>query len=193
MDFYHGTIVGGITELHPYVGANLAEPCVYLTTSKQLALHYILDKKSRIGSSPMLNIGKDGILTFQPMFSGALEYLYKGLSGYLYHCTGSYPLYAESGVRTCAISTEPVAVKDVEFIEDVYEHIIEYAKYGTLIIEKYEELPRYRHDLIRGHVVRGIKNEKLLENPESPVARHYQEKWPKYWDEAKVLFQYDLL
>jgi hypothetical protein len=72
MEFYHGTTVGGITELQPFIGDNLKDPCVYLTTNKQLALHYILDKKNRIGSCPMLDIRSDGVLVFQEMFNGAL-------------------------------------------------------------------------------------------------------------------------
>ena len=41
MDFYHGTIVKGLTELSPFNSpySNLKDPLVYLTTSKQLALH----------------------------------------------------------------------------------------------------------------------------------------------------------
>lgn len=195
MDFYHGTIVGGLTELTPfaYSGSNLKEACVYLTTSKQLALHYILDRKNRIGSSPMLDIRKDGVLVFQEMFSGALEYIYKGLSGYIYHCVGDYKLNPDAKVITCVTSPAPVPVKDCEFIEDVYERIIEYAKYGMFIHEKYEELPRYRHDIIRGWVMRGIKENNLLNNQAHPECKLYQERWPQYWKEAEVLYQYGLL
>lgn len=114
MDFYHGTIVGGLTKLNPFVGDNLKEPCVYLTTSKQLATHYILDKKDRINSSPMLNIRDDGVLVFQEMFSGALECIYKGLSGYIYHCVGDYPFNSEAKVNTCATSKLPVDVLNVD-------------------------------------------------------------------------------
>lgn len=193
MDFYHGTVVGGLTELSPFVGANLKEPCVYLTTSKQLATHYILDKKGRINSGPMLDIRNDGVLVFQEMFSGALEYIYKGLSGYIYHCIGNYPLNNEAKVHTCATSNQPVSISDVDFVEDAYERILEYGKYETFIYEKYEELPRYRHDIIRGHVMRGIKDRKLIESPESADALFHQEKYPQYWKEAELLYKHGLL
>ena len=40
MDFYHGSIVGGLTELIPFAkgSSNLKEAAVYLTASKQLAI-----------------------------------------------------------------------------------------------------------------------------------------------------------
>ena len=43
MKFYHGSTIKGLTELRPHlpVGAHIQEPLVYLTSSKQLALHYI--------------------------------------------------------------------------------------------------------------------------------------------------------
>ena len=194
MDFYHGTIVGGRTELCPFTSpdTNLKEACVYLTTNKQLALHYIMDAKERPPKSPMLDIRKDGVLVFQEMFSGALEYLYKGLSGYIYHSVGDYEINKDSGVNTCATSPVPVPVKDFDYIDDVYEKIMEYKKYGMFIYEKYEELPRYRHDIIRGHVMRNIKKDDLLTSTTHPLHKLYQEKYPQYMKEAEVLNKYGL-
>lgn len=80
MTFYHGSVASGLTELRPQTSwySNLKEPTVYLTTSRQLALHYIWDLE-RIGvKCPMLDIREDGTLVFQEMFSGALEYFYRG-------------------------------------------------------------------------------------------------------------------
>jgi len=106
MDFYHGTTVGGLTELKPFNSqrSNLNESCVYLTNNKQLALHYIWDLSRCPMKSPMLDIRKDGTLVFQEMFSGALEFFYKGLSGYIYHCVGDYETSDEIGVIDCAKS-----------------------------------------------------------------------------------------
>jgi hypothetical protein len=46
MDFYHGTYFANLTELKPfnYQNTNLNESVVYLTTSRQLALHYIKER-----------------------------------------------------------------------------------------------------------------------------------------------------
>lgn len=194
MDFYHGTTIKGLTELRPIASqdSNLKKPCVYLTTSKQLALHYIWDKERCAVKSPMLNIKKD-VLIFQEMFSGALEYFYKGLSGYIYHCVGDYELNNDVGVNTCATSDEPVPVTDFEYVDDVYEKICEYEKQGKFIYEKYESLPQYRYDIIRGIVIRGIKRDDLLNNSSHPMYKFTQDKYPKYWREAEVLYKNGLL
>jgi hypothetical protein len=195
MDFYHGSRVGGLTQLRPYNSqySNLNEAVVYLTTNKQLALHYIWNTDKIPEKMPMLNIRKDGVIVFQEMFSNALSYFYKNLSGYIYHCIGNYLPNNEVGVFTSVISKDPVNVVDFEYISDVYERILEYEKYGTFIYEKFEELPQYRHDIIRGIVMRYIKKENLLKNSNHPMYYFYQEKYPKYWQEAIVLEEKNLL
>ena len=194
MEFFHGTTVGGLSELKPYASpfSNLKEPVVYLTTSRQLALHYIWDMK-RIGvKMPMLDIRNDGTLVFQEMFSGALEYFYKGVSGYIYRCIGDYEINSNVGVSTCAVSKTAVPVTDFEFIEDAYKSIISYGDKGTFIYERYEDLPQWRIDVIRGQIVRFIKRNNLLNDISAP-SRFIQEKFPQYWNEAKVLNDCGLL
>lgn len=195
MEYFHGSIVKGLSELKPNASeySNLKEPVVYLTTSRQLALHYIWDEK-RIGvKMPMLDIRKDGTLVFQEMFSGALEYFYRGVSGYIYRCIGDYEINTDTGVNTCATSKTPVPVVDFEYIEDVYERILSYGDKGTFIYERYEDLPQWRMDVIRGHIIRFIKRNNLVDNPSHPGCRFIQEKFPQYWKEAKALNDCGLL
>jgi len=195
LDFYHGSTVPGLNELRPFAlsESNLKEPVVYLSTSKQLALHYIWNLKKVPIKMPMLKIEKNGVLIFQEMFSGALEYFYKGLSGYIYHCIGNYEINNDTGVFTCATSKEAIPINDNEYIPDVLARILEYEKYGTFIYEKYESLPQYRYDIIRGLVLRLIKNDEILNHSDHPLSSFYQEKYPKIWEEAIVLFKHGLL
>ena len=195
MDFYHGTTVEGLTELRPFNSkhSNLNESCVYLTSNKQLALHYIWDLSRCPTKSPMLDIRKDGTLVFQEMFSGALAFFYKGLSGYIYHCIGDYEINDKIGVIECAKSNAPVPIMDYEYIDDVYERIMAYEREGKFIYEKFDSLPQYRHDIIRGIIVRNIKRDALLTNPDTPEARFVQEKYPTYWKETEVLSRHGLL
>ena len=195
MEYFHGTIKEGLTELKPNASpfSNLKEPLVYLTTSRQLALHYIWDDE-RIGvKMPMLDIRKDGTLVFQEMFSGALEYFYKEVSGYVYRCVGDYQLNSAVGVYSCATSNTAVPITDFEYIEDVYESIISYSDKGTFIYERYEDLPQWRIDIIRGHIIQFIKRNNLLNDIAHPSYKFIQEKFPQYWKEAQALNDYKIL
>ena len=193
MKYYHGSTVKGLTELRPHLpfGAHLQEPLVYLTTNRQLALHYIWDTQRLGVRMPMLDIRNDGILVFQEMFSGALEYFYKGVSGYIYHCEGDYP--ADPTVPTSVTTDTVVPIVDCEYINDVYEHILEYGTQGKFIYEHYENLPQWRIDVIRGHIIRFIKRNDLIVEENHPSRKFIMEKFPQYWAEARVLHNHNLL
>ena len=193
MDFYHGTQIGGLTELRPIASpsSNLKEAAVYLSTRRQVALHYASNYKKLPFSSPMLDI-KEDVLIYQEMYSGALELSCKDVSGYIYHCIGDYEMSEYHGVRSCAVSYVPVPVADVEYIDDIYEEIMQYQKQGKFVYEKYEELPQWRLDIIRGYVMRALKSD-ILNNPQHPHYLLFQEKFPKYWQEAEVLDKHGLL
>ena len=193
MKYYHGSTAKGLTELQPHlpVGGHSRQPHVYLTTSKQLALHYIWDTRRFGVKMPMLDIREDGTLVFQEMFSGALEYFYKGVSGYIYQCEGDYP--ADAAVPTSVISDTAVPIIDSEYIDDVYQHILEYEKQGKFIYEHYEDLPQWRIDVIRGHIIRFIKRNNLIVEHDHPSRKFIAEKFPQIWAEAKVLKEHNLL
>lgn len=144
MKFYHGSTTRGLTELLPHlpVGAHLQEPCVYLSKSRQLALHYIWDSQ-RLGDvkMPMLDVRKDGVLVFQEMFSGALAYLYKGVSGYIYHCERNYSGDDVPSAPSSVTVSSTVPISECEYVDDVYEHILQYEKQGKFIYEHYEDCP----------------------------------------------------
>ena len=115
MEYFHRSTIKGLTELKPFTSYyfNLKKPPVYLTTGKQLALHYIWDEK-RIGAKmPMLDIRKDGVLVFQEMFSGALENFYKGVSGYIYRCIGDYVFQKGIEPSREGISSSPANLPDL--------------------------------------------------------------------------------
>ena len=90
-------------------------------------------------------------------------------------------------------SHEPVPIADSEYVDDVYAKILEYEHHGTFIYEKYESLPQYRYDIIRGVIMRIIKNENVLQNEAHPYWAFFQEKFPQYWKEAVVLHHHELL
>ena len=192
---YHGTVIPGLKELRPFSSefTSLPDPVVYLTTSKQLALHYIWDMK-RIGvKMPMLKIQPDGVLIFQEMFSGALEYFYKGVSGYIYTCQGDFPMDSRVQIPFCTASDTTVPVTEYEYIEDVYAQIMRYQERGTFVYEKYESLPQWRIDIIRGTILRFIHRNQLLIKREHAASRFVMEKFPQYWKEAEILAAHGFL
>ena len=192
MTYYHGSIAEGLAELRPFASPYAAQPGerVYLTARRQVALFYIWDFYKLPIRTPMIDIREDKVV-FQEMYSGALASFYRGLSGFVYQCEGDFEELP--GLASCAFSRSAVPVTGVEAIGDVYEEILSYEKEGAFVYERYEELPDWRHDVIRGHVMREIRREDLLRRSDHPHAALFREKYPKYWKEAEVLDRHGLL
>lgn len=196
MRYYHGSTVPDLTTLQPFASphSHIKEPRVYLTTNRQLATHYIWDTERCPVRSPMLDVRDDGTLVFQEMFSGALAYFYKDLRGFIYRCEGDWPVLGVEGMPSGAMVDVPVPIVDVEVVEDVYDHIRSYEKEGKFRYERFEDLPQYRYDIIRGIVLRKIIQYNLLDTAaDSRHVAFVQDKFPRYWQEAKVLAREGLL
>jgi len=142
---------------------------------------------------PMLDIRKDGVLVFQEMFSGALSYLYKGVSGYIYSCEVDYPGDPVPCAPSSIAVSSTILISECEPVEDVYSNILEYEKQGRFIYEHYEDLPQWRIDLIRCQILRRIKRYNLLEDTSHSSRAFIQKCFPRYWEEARALHEYDLL
>ena len=195
MKLYYGSTVEGLKELRPHIplGAHSPKPLVYLSPTRQLALHFIWDTQRLGVKMPMLEIRKDGTVVFQEMFSGALEYLYKGVGGYIYTCEADYePSEDFLSQSSIAVDTE-VVFTGCEHIEDVYKHILQYADQGKMICERYENLPQWRIDLIRGQILRRIKRYDLINDAGHPSRNFIKNSFPQYWAEAKILSEHGLL
>ncbi|MDR0948538.1 MAG: hypothetical protein LBM69_03360 [Lachnospiraceae bacterium] len=107
---------------------------------------------------------------------------------------GDYKLNPSAGVVTTATSDTPVPVSDFEFIPDVYTTILSYAEEGKFIRERYEDLPNYRRDIIRGYVYRWVAGNKAYVNdPNDEGYRFYSTHYTEFWREAKVLHENGLL
>jgi len=111
----------------------------------------------------------------------------------LHYIIFDYTINDTAGVFTCATSSLSVPISDYEYIDDVYEKIMKYEKQGTFIYEKYETLPQYRYDIIRGIIMRSIKRDNLLYNTTHLNNKFYQEKFPQNRKEAEVLCKHALL
>lgn len=94
---------------------------------------------------------------------------------------------------SCITVNQTILVYDYEWIGDVYDSIMAFAGKGTFIYEKYEDLPRWRHDVIRGIIIRNIKRNDMLNDLGHPDRKLYQEKYPVYWQEAQVLYEHGIL
>ena len=82
MTLYHGSEVGGLTELMPFVSEH-KEPYIYFSTNPVVALLYAVRPVSKPFSWYTYGFDKDGTAVYSEYYPDAFADIYKGKSGYL--------------------------------------------------------------------------------------------------------------
>lgn len=180
--FYHGTVVGGLTELRPFASpfSNLKTACVYLSSNKALASIYIWNKPFKWMT---FHIREDGMPIYTEAFPGSLKEFYDGLSGFIYTCEGEFDMNNATGIKYAAISEEPVPVLDCDIVANAYDRILLYEATGEMVIRRFEQLTQGEHDSNRKMIMNGIKHLNLLEGTH-PLSPFVKEKYPELWEVA---------
>ena len=179
---YHGTVVGGLQTLKPYLtpGSNLKYPAVYLSTNKALSSIYIWNKQYKWMT---FEIRDDGMPIYNESFKDCLPEFYSGVKGYIYTCEANFEIDEKIAIKHAVVSKEPVSVTDVDIVDDAYKQILQYEKDGMLIINRYESLSDERKIKDRNMVLSAIKGLDLLKG-DHPLSSFVSAKFPELWDEA---------
>jgi len=179
---YHGTVVGDIQTLRPFVHplSNLQNPVVYLSTIKALSAIYIWDKGYKWMT---YEIRDDGMPVYNETFKGGLSYFYGGVKGYIYTCDADFQPEANNPRSNVMVSSKPVVIREVEVVDDAYERILQFERDGELVINRFDALADEVKDRERRIVLESIKNLELWKR-ERPLSDFVAEKFPDLWDEA---------
>jgi hypothetical protein len=181
LEYFHGSVVPGIKILEPKMNpdSNLTKPCIYFTSKKDLAVFYIWNRPFK-----WLTYGfKDGMVKYTESFKDGLEYFYKGVSGYIYSVDQELIIDEKVGIQSAAISEEPVKIKNVEYISDVYEKILEENRNGEILLRRYDDLDEQEHNKNNKMVLNAIKRMNLIEE-ENEYSIFVKEKFPEIWNMA---------
>ena len=115
--FYHGSVIGELTELKPFISEH-KKPYIYFTTNPVVALLYCVRPLEKPFS--WYTYGFDGdTVVYSEYYHGAFEDVYKGKKGYLYECENVLNTDNPTSIN-CAYTCEyPVKVDDVTEIPEV--------------------------------------------------------------------------
>lgn len=178
MIFYHGSPLAGITELgtrsvtHDQAKASV----VYLTPNRAYALFYIRDLDVNYVTC---GVTADGFIRYDERFPEQLRTVYKGKSGYLYHCAVGDGL-EETSTRDVWVSHSPVPVGYTEFIPDVYEEILKYEETGQVKVMRYETLTAEQKQDVRDMILHSVYkyiSKKTISKKAAFYKEHFQAEW----------------
>jgi len=181
---YHGTVAQGLTVLEPFANphSNLKYPCVYLSTNKALASIYVWSR-SREFKWMTFEIREDGMPIYNEAYKGGLAELYGGVSGCIYECDANFEVDENTTIKHAVISRVPVEVRGVDIVDDAYVRILDFARRGELVINRFEELSEHQKLRDRNMVLGAIERLDLLAG-EHPMAGFVAERFPQLWQEA---------
>lgn len=135
---YHGSSVGDLTELIPFVSDH-GKPYVYFATNPVVALFYtvkIVDKPYNWFPYGF----KDGIPVYTEYYPDALADVYKGKRGYIYEFENVDTAEFMTDIDCACVCSAQVKTEKITEIPDVFEKLLEHEKNGDLIVERYENL-----------------------------------------------------
>lgn len=183
--FFHGTIIGGITELIPFSKSHntIKKSVVYLTPNNSYALFYIW---SRPYKWVTFDIDDQGVVVFKENFENHLYEFYANVSGYIYTCDGNNPQIYKTHINSVYNSEFPVRIIGCEEISDVYSEILKRETIGTVKVVRYNSLSINKKEKINSDTVRAIHMEKLLFPSEDKKEKisFVKRKFPIAWETA---------
>lgn len=139
MTFYHGSPIGDLTELHPFLSEH-GKPYVYFSTNPLVALLYAVKPVPKPFSFYPYGFDKQGNVVYSEYFENAFYELYKNKRGYLYECDDLPNTDNQTSINSAITCTEPIKVSRVTEIPDLYEYFIKAQSDGSFCIKPKNEI-----------------------------------------------------
>lgn len=184
MILYHGSPIGGLTELKPFLSEH-QKPYLYFAGDPLVALLYAVKPVPKPFSFYPYGFGADGGLHYSEYYENAFADIYKGKRGYLYEWHAEREKTETptriSGVYTCV---EAVKVGGVSEIPDLYAYYREREQQGDFRIRTRREIPEKEMDLVREEMLRYMREYGLKNLPDHEMSGFIRAHFPEVWEKG---------
>ena len=183
---YHASDIKNLTEILPLSKAKGSDEKVcYFTPVKLFALSFLRDKE--IDHVPCY-VPDKCMVVYEEWFPDQLKKTYQGRSGYIYACDKNDAISVAQKEHIWS-ATQPVPVKEVEYIKDVYETILKAESLGEVQIVRYESFIAGQSDEEKREFIASMKDffiQRGWLDIDTPQTRFFAEHYPQAWEEAKI-------
>lgn len=184
MYLYHGSYVGKIKKLKANSKQHNGkeEKVVYLTSNYAYSLFYIWDpiKNHRTNKYVTVYI-KDGIVYYEEQFPNQFYQFYNNVKGYVYY-REMHDEFLNGSEESFYISNYDIDVIKFDYIDNVYENILEYVDKGLVKILYFNEQSKERQNQLVEMIVQSILKKQLIgSNTENELflKRYFTEAYSK--------------
>ena len=180
MTFYHGSPVGGLIELKPFLSEHKKQ-FVYFTQNPVVALLYAVHSVDKPFSYYPYGFDKDGTIHYSEYYKDAFLDIYKGKQGYLYECDHISSAGNPTQINGVFVCENAVKVDDVTMITDLYDCLMEYQQQGLFRIRPFDTISDKEMQSVYDDLKQTIQKHNLKQFPDKLMSRfirkHFQEVW----------------
>lgn len=182
MLFYHGSPIGGINELKPFLSEH-GKPYIYFAANPLVALLYAVKPVPKPFSFYPYGFDKNGRVVYSEYFENAFFLLYNEKIGYLYECAELKNADNPTQINCAYACSEPIKINKVTEISDLYVYFQEQEEKGLFRIKRREEISEKEMKFAVGELTKDIKNNNLTLFPKHPMSVFIQEHFPDIWEQ----------
>lgn len=180
MTFYHGSPIGDLKELKPFLSEH-GKPYLYFATNPLVAALYAVKPVPKPFSFYPYGFDKDGTVVYSEYYEKAFYDTYHNQKGYLYYCHDLKNVQNPTQINCAYTCMEPVQIDGMIEIPDLYEYFKEQEEKGLFRIKPLQEVSEKELKNAQEHLVKMISEYNLKELPEHPMSVFIKTKFPGIW------------
>ncbi len=181
MHFYHGSPVGGLNELKPFLSEH-GKPYVYFSSSPIVALLYAVKPVPKPFGFYPYGFEKNGAVVYSEYFENAFFRLYNGKVGYLYECVHLENTDNPTNINCVCTCSDPIKVSKVTEISNLYSYFKEQESKGLFLIKQREKVSEKEMQFVFDELKKDIISHNLCKFPKHAMSVFIQEHFPNVWD-----------
>ena len=187
MTFYHGSPLGGLNELQPFLSEH-GKPYIYFATNPLVALMYVVKPVPKPFSFYPYGFDENGNVIYSEYYENALYDLYKNKVGYLYECDNLKKIEAPTQINcayTSTESTEAIAIDRVTMIPDLYVFFKKQEEPGLFRVKTRNEISDKEMSFVLDELRKDISKSNLKQSPQHAMSVFIQKYFPTIWEVEK--------
>lgn len=182
MILYHGSPVGGLRELKPFLSEH-GRPYLYFADNPLVALLYAVKPVPKPFSFyPYGFQGKT--VVFSEYYENAFADIYQGKTGYLYACHDVSGTEQPTQINCAYTCTAPVKVDSMTEIPDLYAFFREQEREGRFRVKPLCDVSEGEMRMVWEELQKDVRKYRLQEQPEHPMSLFLQKHFPKLWEKS---------
>lgn len=181
MTLYHGSPVGGLTELKPFLSEH-GEPYIYFATNPLVALLYAVKPVPKPFSFYPYGFNKEGSVVFSEYYENAFYDIYKNKKGWLYSCAAPQEVANPTQINYAYTCTKAVKPDEVSEIPDLYDFFMQEQKKGCFIVKPRREISEKEMVFVLSELKHDMDRYDLKNAPGHAMSVFIKEHFPSIWE-----------